>query len=88
MKLMLEEMETHFNVSADNRGIFHVHSDDPVWQKRLEGIGLEAIKVSADGTSKEYLLPANQLKLRKPMSKEERARRSAALAAYRDKNKA
>lgn len=66
MNLTLQEQETHLSMSADDRGTWHVYSDDPVMQRRLESIGAELVKVAADGIGKHYALPANQITFRKP----------------------
>jgi hypothetical protein len=60
--LTLAEMETHFNMSAANRDVWEITSDDPVMQKRLEKIG--ATLTSKRGDLKFYTLPANQVTLR------------------------
>lgn len=72
-KLTLEEMETHYNISAVDRHIVEVTSDDPVEQAKIEKVGCIAYRV--DGETKFYRLPRNQFSLRnppKPMSDKKR----------------
>lgn len=71
VELTLAEMETHLNMTADNRGEWVITSDDPVMCRRFEAIGAKFIR--AVGQLREYTLPANQISLRnpsKPMSEE------------------
>jgi hypothetical protein len=73
-ELTLAEMETHLNMTADNRGEWIITSDDPVMCRRFEAIG--AVLVRTVGQLREYTLPANQISLRnppKPMSEERKA---------------
>lgn len=65
MNLTLQEQETHLNLTAEDRGTWHVYSDDPIMQRRLESIGAEITKIMADGVDKEYALRADQVLLRK-----------------------
>lgn len=58
------ERETCISMTADNRDMWHVFSDDPVMQRRFEAIG--ATLTRERGTSKWYTLPANQVSLRNP----------------------
>lgn len=62
--LTLEEQETHLSMSADDRSIWHVHSDDAVMQRRLEAVGATFVRGDAFG-GKHYTLRADQLTLRK-----------------------
>lgn len=87
-KLSLEEMETHFNIVAADRGTVHIYSDDPVLQRRIEAVGATLVREEPDRCGKHYTLPANQLSLRmppKPATEEQRERgralRRAQLAA-------
>lgn len=63
MELTNAERETHLNLVADDRNTWYVYSDDPVMQRRLEGIG--ATVVEDDGTGIHYTLRADQVFLRK-----------------------
>lgn len=57
-----EERETHLSMTADDRSIWIVFSDDPVMMRRLDAI---AEFVRNVGEGKEYRLRADQLTLRK-----------------------
>lgn len=73
-KLTLAETETHLNMTADDRSVWIVFSDDPVMMRRLDRIG-EFVRVV--GAGKEYRLSATQVTLRakkKPLSDEQKAR--------------
>jgi len=63
IELTLGEQETHLNMTADDRSIWEVCSDDKVMQLKLERIG--AIFVRGDGPTKFYTLRADQVLLRK-----------------------
>lgn len=65
MALTLAEMETHLNMSADDRSMWTVSSDDPVMQKRLEAVGATLLKESKNGVTKFYTLRADQVLIRK-----------------------
>lgn len=62
--LTLAEMETHLNMTADNRDEWVITSDDPVMQRRFEAIGAKLTRTI--GQMREYTIPANQISLRKP----------------------
>lgn len=83
--LTLVEMETHFNMSAADRDVWEVTSDDPVMQRRLERIG--ATQTGTRGNLRTYTLPANQLTLRnkREWSAEQRAVMSERAKAMRSK---
>lgn len=85
MNLTLTEMETHLNMTADDRGTWQVYSDDPVLQRRLESVGATIVRLSADGNGKHYALPANQVSFRKArvLTEEQRAQYAARLRALR-----
>lgn len=78
MELTNAERETHLNLVADDRNVWHVYSDDPVMQRRLASIG--AVVEKEDGTGIHYTLRADQVLLRKgkrkaPPMTEERLRK-------------
>ena len=80
-----EERETHYNISAANRHIVEVTSDDPVEQRAIEKVGGVAYQVRGD--TKYYRLPRNQFSLRnppKPMPEEKRAALAERLAKMRE----
>ncbi len=86
MNLTQQEQETVLSMTADDRNTWHVYSDDPVMQRRLEGIGAKVVRVASDGIGKHYELPANQVTLRKPlkpMSDERKAQLGQRLRALR-----
>ena len=64
MNLTLAEMETHLNLTADDRNTWTVSSDDPVMQRRLEAIGATLLREGRNGTTKFYTLRADQVLLR------------------------
>lgn len=71
---------------AEDRSVWSIGSDDPVWQGRFEAIGAKL--VSQRGEWKEYTLPANQISLRNPSKltpeqREERAERARKTFAAR-----
>jgi len=83
--LTLAEMETHLNMTADNRNEWVITSDDPVTCRRFEAIG--AVLVRTVGQLREYTLPANQISLRnppKPMSEERKAKLAMQLQSARE----
>jgi hypothetical protein len=85
VKLTLAEKETHFNMTADDRSIYHIYSDDEVMMRKLESIGAKLVKTEAHG-GKHYTLPASQISLRKPrapMSEAQKAKLSRQLAKAR-----
>lgn len=65
MTLTNEERETHFNMTGDDHGRWHIFTDDPFWLRRLDKCkGAECIRAVGEG--KEYTLPANWLRIQKP----------------------
>lgn len=83
--LTLAEMETHLNMTADNRNEWVITSDDPVMCRRFEAIGAKFIR--AVGQLREYTIPANQISLRnppKPMSEERKAELAKQLRSARE----
>ena len=53
MKLATEEMETDFNIMADDRNTLYVCSDDPVWMRKLDKLQ-SPCKVSEEGITHWY----------------------------------
>lgn len=84
--LTQSEQETHLSMTADNRGEWHVYSDDPVMQRRLESVGATLVRPSTNGIGKHYTLRANQISFRKGLKREltdaqrESSKKLAALA--------
>jgi hypothetical protein len=86
MKLTPEESETHLNMTADNRGVWHVYSDDAVMQRRLEAVDATLINITPDGNGKFYELRAHQVTFRKGkrvLSDERKAELSARMRSLR-----
>lgn len=84
--LTQQEMETHLNMTADDRSLWSIYSDDPVMQRRLESVGAEVTGAAKDGIGKFYTLPANQVSFRqppKPMSEERKAHLATQLQRVR-----
>ncbi len=79
--LTLEEMETHLNVTADDRSVWQISSNDVVMQRRVEKVGAKLVKQRGD--TKFYTLPANQISFRNPVSDEVREAARARFAAMR-----
>lgn len=80
-----EERESHFNISAANRHIVEITSDDPVEQAKIEKVGCVAYQIR--GETKYYRMPRNQFSLRnppKPMSEEKRQQLAEQLAKMRE----
>lgn len=83
--LTLQEQETHLNMVAEDRNTWHIYSDDPVMQRRLESIGATLTKAEKSG-GKHYTLPASQVTLRKPkkpLTDAQKAQRAELLAKAR-----
>ena len=57
------ERETHLNMTADNRAVWEITSDDPVMLRRLEAVG--ATLVRQRGETRWYTLPAEQVTIRR-----------------------
>lgn len=88
MAQTLSEMETHLNMTADNRSVWEVFSDDPVLQRRLESVGATLVREESSG-GKHYTLPDSQItfrKPRKPMDAARKAQLAAQLAESRKKS--
>lgn len=76
-KLTLEEQETLIHMSATNRGVWEVYSDDSVLVGRLDKIAT-AYKENGHG-GKWYRLEAGQIRFRPVLSLEQRAKLAANL---------
>jgi hypothetical protein len=64
MKMTLEERETNLSMSAGDRSVWNVFSDDPVMQRKLESVGAIPVRDAVNGEGKFYTLPANQITIR------------------------
>ena len=74
MTQTLQEQETILNMTADDRGRWHVFCDDPVMIRTFERIDAEFVRDV--GVGKEFILRSDQVFLRKgkrKMSDEQRA---------------
>lgn len=80
--LTAEEMETHLNMSADDRSFWHIASNDVVMQRRVEKVGATLVKQRGD--TKFYTLPANQVSFRNKsaLTDEQRAAMSERARAH------
>lgn len=68
-----EERECHFNMTADNRNVWEVFTDDPIWITRLDKI---ATAYKETDNAKWYRLGAGQVSVRKMLTDEQRANRA------------
>ena len=86
IELTNEERETHLNMTADDRGVWIVYSDDPVMIARLERIGAKLTENAPDGIGRHYALSTDQVLLRKgkrQLSDATRGGMAARLAEHR-----
>lgn len=65
MNLALEERETHLSMTADDRSLWAVYTDDPVMARKLERAGAKLVKREKTG-GRHYTIPASQVSFRKP----------------------
>jgi hypothetical protein len=72
--LALDENETTFNQTADNRNVWRVWTNDPVWIRRLAKRGAHLVKWDVWGVG--FDLDDGQVVIRNPLSEEERQRLS------------
>ena len=86
-KLQLEEMETHLNLTADNRTEWEVYSDDPMMQKKFDKI---AQPYKTVGKGKWYRIDAAFITIKakrrttkKPVDKTELSERMKKMRAAR-----
>lgn len=79
-ELSPEERETHLTMTASNREEWEVFTDDPYWQRRIEGLDIQPFEVR--GTGRRYRLRADQILIRKgkpAISEQTRQARAARL---------
>lgn len=76
-RLALDERETTFTQTADNRHIWHVFSNDEVWIRRLMSKGAELLKYDEYGAT--FRLEGNQVRIFQPLTDEQRRRMAASL---------
>lgn len=89
-ELSLEEREIHINQNADDRSVWSIYTDDPVWIKRLNKIVDKASEGSGvtreeAGIGFRYLMPVKYVAIRPPrkLSAEQKARLAQRLANSR-----
>lgn len=63
MTSTLEERETHINQSADDRKVWEMATDDPVWIARMKKLGFVPSRIK--GETYFFVLPDNQLTIRR-----------------------
>ena len=68
--LAVSERETHLNLTADNRGVWEVYSDDPVMIRKLDKIA-QAHRETPTG--KYWMLSADQVRFYRQPTSSERA---------------
>lgn len=82
----LDEQETNFTIEATDRNALAVFSNDVVWQRRIESLGINPHR--SDSYGKFYNVDLSQfsfgIRRKRQMSEERRAALGAQLAAYRD----
>lgn len=84
--LPLCDQEIHINQAMDDPSTWHVFTDSPKWQRRLEKMGVPVVRVMGDGVGREYKLRLDQILFRKgkmALSAAERSQRSARMQAMR-----
>ena len=81
----LDEQETNFTIEATDRTTLRVFSNDPVWQKRIDDLGV--VVERTDGYGKFYLVDLNQFNLgiyrKRQYTDEQREAMAERLAEYR-----
>lgn len=65
LQLSLEETETVIQQTADNRSEWIVSTEDVVFQRKMERLGIESIYVSNDGQFKQYKLTLHNIAFKK-----------------------
>ncbi len=84
VELSNAERETHISQCADNRAMWEIYTDDPVWQARLQKLGIEPFKTIGEGMW--CTVPAAQVAIRKAkrkLTEAESARLAERLSASR-----
>lgn len=80
-----EEIETAFYQNAADRSTWNLYTNDAVWMRRLEALGIPADKEHYGG-AKSYTLRADQVVVRKgkkAMSDEQKAQLAARMRELR-----
>ena len=71
-----EERETHLNQSADNRKVWEMATDDPIWIARMEKLGIAPDRTR--GETHFYTVPDNQITIRRKRQMTDEQRRTIA----------
>ena len=71
-----EERETHLNQSADNRKVWEMATDDPLWSARMEKLGIAPDRTR--GETHFYTVPDNQITIRRKRQMTDEQRRTIA----------
>lgn len=66
-KLVLEERESHLNMTGDDRTKWEFFTDDPFWIRKMKTLGIQPIKSVGEGFI--YTIPASQVTIRKERKK-------------------
>jgi len=68
--LALDENETTFTQTGDDRGVWHVFTNDLVWIRRLHQKGARLVRADEWGVA--FDLDDNQVRLFQPLTEEQR----------------
>ena len=71
-----EERETHLNQSADNRKVWEMATDDPIWIARMKKLGIAPDRTR--GETHFYTVPDNQITIRRKRQMTDEQRRTIA----------
>lgn len=77
--LTLDENETTFTQTGDNRGVWRVFTNDLVWIRRLHARGARLVRYDQWGVA--FDLDDNQVRIFQPLTDEQRQRMAASLRA-------
>lgn len=77
--LALDENETTFTQTGDNRGVWRVFTNDLVWIRRLHAKGARLVRYDQWGVA--FDLDDNQVRIFQPISDGQRQRMAASLRA-------
>lgn len=68
--LAMDERETTFTQTGDDRGVWHVFTNDLVWIRRLHQKGARLVRADEWGVA--FDLDDNQVRLFQPLTEEQR----------------
>jgi len=86
MQLQPSERETHLSQTADDHTRWEVYTDDPLWIRRLERLGIAPYKVV--GTGRHYRLTNEQVLIRRGKPQVSEATRTARAARLQNLHRA